>query len=316
VKNFDKEIKVSTCQQIFVLGAPRSGTTFLSSLLKKTSFNAPVETHFITKYYNSLRNYGDLKDRRNFRKLVNDILSERPVQQWHLNLDIEQLYDELPANFSYGDLVNAIILKRKQIQGGNRWGDKTPHYLGDLDILIKIFPKARFIYIVRDGRDVALSLLEKPWGPNNILKCAEYWSRLNSQDSTVQKLKDRNQLYFVKYEDLLKNTKEIVLEIYKFLDENITENEIASLAESVQSGNYNKWKKKMTLNQIRVFEAIASKELAAFGYEITNKNSKIFFLETQYFNMHEMAHRAWFLFNANIIDGFKIRYLGKEPFNE
>jgi hypothetical protein len=32
--------------------------------------------------------------------------------------------------------------------------------------------------------------------------------------------------------------------------------------------------------------------------------------------MHEKMHRAWFLFDANIIDGFKIRYLGKEPFNE
>lgn len=307
---------MSTCQQIFVLGAPRSGTTFLSSLLKKTSFDAPVETHFITKYYKRIKNYEDLKDRQNFRRLVKDILSERPVQQWHLNLDIEKLYDELPANFVYGDLVNAIILKRKQIQGGNRWGDKTPHYLGDLDILVEIFPKARFIYIVRDGRDVALSLLEKPWGPNNILKCAEYWSKLNDQVSTVQTLKEKSQLYFLKYEDLLNNTKEIVPEIYKFLDEKITENEIASLTESVQSGNYNKWKKKMTPNQIRVFEAIASKELAVFGYDVINKNPTVSIIETQYFNVHEMIHKAWFLFNLNIVDGFKIRYLGKEPFSE
>lgn len=307
---------MSKCQQLFVLGAPRSGTTFLSSLLKKTSFNAPVETHFITKYYKKIRRYGDLKDRGNFRKLVKDILSERPVQQWNLDLDIENLYDELPASFSYGDLVNAIILKRKQLQGQNRWGDKTPHYLGEIEILDEIFPQANFIYIVRDGRDVALSLLEKPWGPSNIYKCAKYWSRLNNKEKTIKKLKDNNQLHFIKYEDLLKNTTSKALEVYDFLGEDITEKEITSLTASVQSRNYNKWKKKMTPNQLRVFEAISSKELAAFGYEVINTNSRVSFFEIQYFNVHEMIHRAWFLFHANIVDGFKIRYLGKEPFDE
>ena len=307
---------MSACQQLFVLGAPRSGTTYLSGLLTKTNFNAPVETHFITKYYKKIQRYGDLKDKGNFRKLVEDILSERPVQQWNLNLDVEQLYDELPADFSYGDLVNAIILKRKQLQGQNRWGDKTPHYLGDLEILIEIFPKANFIYIVRDGRDVALSLLEKPWGPNNIYKCAKYWSRLNNQGKTIGKLKDKNQLYFIKYEDLLKDTTSKALEIYDFLGESITETEIISLTKTVQSGNYNKWKQQMTPNQLRVFEAISSKELTAFGYEVINTSPKVSLLETQYFNVHEIIHRAWFLFNANIVDGLKIRFLGKEPFNE
>lgn len=312
----DKEIEVSDCRQIFVLGAPRSGTTFLSSLLKNTSFNAPVETHFITKYHKKLASYGDLKNRNNFRVLVKDILSERPVQQWHLDLDIDQFYDELPDDFSYADIVDGVVLKRKVLQSGHQWGDKTPHYLGDLTILTSTFPEAKYIYIVRDGRDVALSLLEKPWGPNNIYKCAEYWSSLNNQEQLIKELEDRNQLHFVKYEDLLENTRDRILEIYDFLGESISEGELSSLVESVQANNYDKWKTELTPMQLRIFEAIAKDELTAFGYEVINQSSKVTWPESVFFYMHEKMHRAWFLFKANIIDGFKIKYLGKEPFNE
>ena len=41
-------------KQVFILGAPRSGTTFLASLLTHTRFKAPFETHFIPKFYKKL----------------------------------------------------------------------------------------------------------------------------------------------------------------------------------------------------------------------------------------------------------------------
>ena len=307
---------MSQYKQIFVLGAPRSGTTFLSSLLKNTSFNAPVETHFITKYHKRLSSYGNIRSRDNFDSLVKDILSERPVQQWKLNLDISQLYEDLPEDFTYADIVNGIILKRKVLQGNHKWGDKTPHYLGDLSILMDLFPEAKYIYIVRDGRDVALSLLEKPWGPNNIYKCAEYWSRLNNQQPLIDDLRNRGQLHFVKYEELLDNTRACILDIYGFLGETISEADLSSLSQSVQSNNYDKWKTDMTATQLRIFEAIAKNDLATFGYQVVNQDPKVTPLETFFFQVHEKVHRAWFLFDANVIDGFKIKYLGKEPFNE
>lgn len=86
--------------QIFVLGAPRSGTTFLSGLLRFTRYGRPVESHFITKYCRKLEAYGDLSKKENFDKLMNDILSERPVMQWKLKLDIHEFYEEVKPNLS------------------------------------------------------------------------------------------------------------------------------------------------------------------------------------------------------------------------
>lgn len=51
---------MQNCTQIFILGAPRSGTTFLASLLELTFFGKPFETPFITKYYKLLADYGDI----------------------------------------------------------------------------------------------------------------------------------------------------------------------------------------------------------------------------------------------------------------
>jgi len=58
-----------------------------------------------------------------------------------------------------------------------RYADKTPHYVSHLSLLAARFPEARFVHVVRDGRDVALSLLEVPWGPDTIKEAALHWRR-------------------------------------------------------------------------------------------------------------------------------------------
>ena len=76
-------------EQLFVVGAPRSGTTYLSGLLEDTRFGTPIEPHFITKYHDRLDRYGDLQQAANFAHLIRDISRERPVMQWQLDLDAD-----------------------------------------------------------------------------------------------------------------------------------------------------------------------------------------------------------------------------------
>ena len=71
---------------IFIIGCPRSGTSLLARFLEPTIYGAPIETHFITKYKKKLSNYGELENFENFNKLLNDILKERPVMQWKINI--------------------------------------------------------------------------------------------------------------------------------------------------------------------------------------------------------------------------------------
>jgi hypothetical protein len=303
-------------KQVFIIGAPRSGTTFLASLLDKTAYGKPVETHFITKYYKKLDSYGDISRFDNFRSLVEDILKERPVQQWGLSLNVEDFYRSLPEGFDYKDVVNQILSLQKKDGNSTAWGDKTPHYIGDLDILLTLFPYASYIYIVRDGRDVALSLLEKNWGPNSVYECARYWAKLNQNIDLIHNMKESGQLYSLTYEGLLDQTKSHILSIYDFLGEQVSEEDVNALSASVKNKNYGKWKLKMSECDVQIFDAVAGNDLRRLGYEVIYPDAKISSYKKIIYFVHTKFRRVYFLFHINIIDGFRIRFLGKPPFNE
>jgi hypothetical protein len=301
---------------IFILGAPRSGTTFLASLLENTEYGAPFETHFITKYYKQLSNYGDINEYEKFQILLTDILNERAVRQWNLNLDSKKIFKELGVNFTYAQLVNKICLIASHKKGYELWGDKTPNYLEDIDVLYELFPDSKYIYIIRDGRDVALSLLEKDWGPNNVYYCAKYWASLNQDHIYLKSMSSSNNLYQLKYEDLLDNVEEYVKEIYSFLNLKYDEDVISRLAGTVKSRNYNKWKRYMTSRQIKTFDRVASGTLRRFGYEVSTEEVPISSIWKIIYFLHNLVYRTRHLFIINVVDGIKIKYFGKEPFAE
>lgn len=303
-------------KSIFILGCPRSGTTFLASLLGNTIYSEPVESHFITKFYKKLSSYGDLSNQDNFTSLLTDILNERPVAQWNLNLNIAEFYHSM-NDHSYKEIVNQLHSLRARRKGAKGWGDKTPHYILDLDILYELFPDSKYIYIVRDGRDVALSLLAKPWGPKNLYSCAEYWKACNEEHPVYEILKKNNQLISLKYEDLLTNTEKALSEICDFLKYEPSEEERRSLIESCKRGNFNKWKTKLALGQKYIFESVAFDTLTRWGYEtLSPEPKKLNPLRVAWYKLDNVVRRVVFLIEYNTIEAFKIRYLGKEPFGE
>lgn len=300
---------------LFILGCHRSGTTLLSQLLKHTTYGAPVESHFITKYYKKLGAYGDITDKKNFSKLLKAILSERPVMQWKLDINVDQIFEDL-QDIDYVKIIDSICLKRAGKDGKNAWGDKTPDYTLDTEIIYKLFPDAKFIYIVRDGRDVALSLLEKPWGPNNFVACAEYWKKYDLTEDVYNKLKSNKQLFFLRYEDLLTDSGKMVKEVYNFLEEDAEKEEVQKLVQKIRPTNFNKWKNKMSRRQIEFFERTAGKTLKKFGYETSYDEKPLQGMYPLLFSLHDSIYYWKFMFRQNVIDTIKIKFFGKEPFAE
>jgi hypothetical protein len=282
--------------------------------MSPTKFGAPVETHFITKFYKKLNSYGDINQYQNFKKLVEHILKERPVQQWKLNYDIRKMYDELKDNMSYANLCSNIILKRFNRMGKDSWGDKTPMYIDDLDIIVSLFPKAKYIYIVRDGRDVALSLLAKDWGPNNIYACAKYWSHSNRAEQRMETMFDADNFLSLKYEDLLVNTQTKIEQIYEFLDEPYPTGDAAKLIKTTLKNNAFKWKSRLTARQNQIFEHVARKELLMHGYEVVNKTTELSAVQRNMYTLHDKFVLGIQLFKLNVIDGIRIKFFGMQPF--
>ena len=59
--------------------------------------------------------------------------------------------------------------------GKPRWGDKSPPYTWKAKRIQRELPEAHFIHLIRDGRDVALSLSEVSWGPGDVKAAAAKW---------------------------------------------------------------------------------------------------------------------------------------------
>ena len=141
---------------LFLLGSQRSGTTMLRLMLNNhSSLAIPHESAFITLWFEKLGAYGDLSNRENALRLL-DAVSEHPlVKRGKLVADRDAILSK-PIR-TYRDFIDAIFRTYAESLGKPRWGDKTPFYTPDIDILRRIFPEAKFVHLVRDGRDVILS---------------------------------------------------------------------------------------------------------------------------------------------------------------
>ena len=61
--------------------------------------------------------------------------------------------------------------------GKPRWGEKTPHNVERMQAIRDILPEAHFIHIIRDGRDMALSLRDKWFAPSrDMASLGRFWS--------------------------------------------------------------------------------------------------------------------------------------------
>jgi hypothetical protein len=134
----------------FVCGAPKSGTTWLQRVLDAhPEVMCSGEGHFIDRVTQPLA------------KIINDYNSQ-------LSLIADRVYEGRPSygltsQLEYDTLARTFIMGRLTSRGPDSrvaWvGDKTPRYSLVLEALWRLFPQARFINIVRDPRDTAMSLL-------------------------------------------------------------------------------------------------------------------------------------------------------------
>ncbi|TWU01275.1 sulfotransferase family protein [Stieleria varia] len=314
----ESEISVHVSQPtpVFVLGCPRSGTTLVGGLLGETQWGAAVETQFILKYF-TIASKMNLNDRSDFQRLVKSIVAERAVKQWGIQWDIEQLF-ESTEHRNYAGLVNRICQTRSDQMGVTSWADKTPHYCLSLSRIVSLremFPLAKFVFVIRDGRDVANSLLQKPWGPNNVYQCAEYWRACCESLMEAMRLCP-DDCRLIRYEQLLQHPESSLRELFKFLDVPDPDSMAAKSAPLMDGSKVGQWKRRMSARQVAVFEKTAGNLLAANGYETLHKQKPIGYGSQMAYRIHDRCKWLAFMFRQNVVDTIKIRFFGKQPFAE
>lgn len=127
---------------VFVFGAPRSGTTALARALgMHGDFYVGDETFFLWELYGQSR-----------AEKVLEQWATRPSSSWLRRERVSR--DEFLAAIGLG--INALFTRSS---GRRRWIDHTPHHCLMADTLAAMFPGARFLHVLRDGREVVNSMI-------------------------------------------------------------------------------------------------------------------------------------------------------------
>ncbi len=139
----------------FVVGVGRSGTTLLRMMLDThPELAIPPETHFV----NDLLIAGE-KIRFSPERLVKVVVHDRHRRWGDFGIDEQEYLERVRAipRLNASDAVRAFYEIYAEHAGKPRWGDKTPDYVKRVRRINRALPEARFVHVIRDGRDVALS---------------------------------------------------------------------------------------------------------------------------------------------------------------
>ena len=211
---------------------------------------------------------------------------------YRMELPDAAVYEAAEKSATYREFVGALYSEHGRLRGKPLAGEKTPDYVRRLPFLHALFPRARTIHIIRDGRDVALSALEwirrdrwpgrlELWWEEPVAVCALWW---RWQVGTGRR--DGGELgpdlySEVKYEDLVARPEPVLRDLVDFLDLPFSRDMLAYHEGKVRNEpglsakkawlppiqGLRSWRARMLERDLELFEALAGDLLSELGYE-------------------------------------------------
>lgn len=300
---------------IFIVGAPRSGTTLLQYMLRShPEISLPTgESHFLIPLYRDQHAYGDLSRVENITRVL-EAMEARSASFLHTDLhglrfDIPTIARRLAESGcgSMRELISGLFQLNARGEGKTRWGDKTPYYVLQIPKLVEWWPHCQIIHLIRDGRDVALSMFERrhDFRAYNTYMVAKEWQNYVDRGRASGKTLDPTQYLEIRYEDMLADQKSALMRICDFLgatySDELLEFKKAGIAgktpllqKPVQKNNRDKWRTQMSPRQISVFESVASDTLSACGYELATQSATLPLPTRALYRLHHRLTTKWF----------------------
>jgi Sulfotransferase family len=273
---------------VFVLGCPRSGTTVLYHMLLSAGGFANYRSE--TNVFNLLLpKFGGFRFAAD-RKALLDVWLKSILFRVS-GLDPNEIRRKVISDcHSGGDFLRIVMQEIARKQGMTRWADCTPEHLLHMREIKRQIPDALFVHIIRDGRDVALSYERQgwahplPWDRNDRLGVAGlYWEWLIREGRRQAKQLGADYCE-VRFEELIAKPQNTLNELGSFIDhdldyQRIQRAGIGSVSEPNTSFSgepgasfapIERWKSKMSTEQIAAFEGLAGEALAELGYPLSS----------------------------------------------
>ncbi len=272
---------------IFIIGAQRSGTTLIRLILNEHSrISIPQEADF---WLPLLGEYGNFPDRkipgRRVHSVLREIGSSRYFQLWRI--DMEGFFnsrDFIDGSMTLSELMRSLYSYYARLRGKCIWGDKTPPFFKFIPELKAHFPEAKFIHIVRDGRDQYLSRRRYTplLGANLAVAALEWKYKVERSRAGMARIHPGSS-FEIRYEDLVGSPEETIREICTFIqveyestmadfyrssDLFVHESHSRLIRRPISKQSVFKWKSDLSPLENRKFEALCRRTLKKLGYEV------------------------------------------------
>ena len=274
---------------IVVLASERSGGNLLRVILgSHPQIAAPSPVHFLINVDPLLPLYGDLSEDASFRKACHDVsrLLRHQIAGRGEPPEPEALFENARERSLVG-LMDVAFNLLMQNSGATRVLLKENEAFRYAHRLANAYPDIRFLYLVRDGRDAALSWLKSPNHFGGVSHIARTWR--DEQRACLSLLCDpsvSDRIRVVHYEDLVSTPREIVESLCHFVGVGFADSMLAfhgrveireqsagvrnweNLSKPIMEENFNKHQRELGWWRAQSFNQIAHRELAALGYEV------------------------------------------------
>ncbi|MGL4598806.1 MAG: sulfotransferase family protein, partial [Bacteroidia bacterium] len=164
-------------KNIQFIGTQRSGSNLLRVMLHELpGVCAPHPPHILQVMYPFLPMYGDLADEHNFMLLIDDacqLVEKNPVS-WNIHFDRNHIRANC-ANNSLPQIAKAIYEAKANDDQATWWCCKSMANIHFVDEIEAAGIEPFYLYLYRDGRDVALSFLKAIVGEKHIYHLAKQW---------------------------------------------------------------------------------------------------------------------------------------------
>jgi hypothetical protein len=272
-------MKKEQVNPVFIMGAPRSGTTMLAAMLANRSDSVALpEMHFIHEPLVDEMVFGVAEKSETASILAGHYM----FRDLAICSGLESVKNILCDSFADTALNIVDIYNRRYLGKEYRmWVEHSPRNHIYFEALQYHYPNAKFIHIVRDGRAVYASGLNRDWAPKDVLAGASDWKdKVMNCAKLAAAYPDK--VLTVKYEKLVAAPEDTMRTIATFLSVTFTEQMLRAEGiippkfalrtlennKTPHARSVGKWKSSLSSHEKALFSQRNKKLLEHFGYEV------------------------------------------------
>ncbi len=319
---------------IFILSSERSGSNLLRRILGAHSLiSAPPPLHLFHTLSELLIYTGPLNQSENIQSIVEDAVARTKIKGTHLSWNIDIDLNKIYSNINTGSLPEIIYMIYKQYTDSEQSKFciiKENNLYEHVDYIINYLNSAKFIFLVRDARDVICSNKKIKSRKGHVYALAEKWNYEQTKNIQIyNKISLNNKIILIRYEDLLNNPYNEIERICKFIgidfesemihfhnDEsaNIEANKTEywkNLNQPLMKYNQGKYLKELSRREIHIVETVTRQIMEILGYSLlTSRNLRIGVLKILKYRLLDNFYRK--IYHRNIYRDDSLQHLNKE----